>query len=143
MLISVIFLLLALFNVFGIQLKVSASISRFNLFSGFVGLCLITVALYKSFLALNDLKNGRYNEKSWEKHFKSSGILFCISSALFLADIYSFTNNNENINAFFVFRDPNFYIDLNYSSVMLLGIGVLLIFISRLRPDFSKGMPDQ
>jgi hypothetical protein len=127
----------------GTEVYPSASIPTINIFDKFIGICLITVGLYKSFLPLNDLKNGRYSEISWEEYFKTSGIFFCLSSLMFLADIHKFENNNQNIKAFYVSHDPDFYLNLNYSSLMLVGIGVLLIFISRLRPDFSKGMPDQ
>lgn len=113
--------------------KLSFSTSIYNVVCGYITNLLILFALYQSFLALNNVKRGYMDTVRWQKHFSISGVLFCIASLTNLLNIET-AINKEALNKFsFFYTSDEYYAGFNGSSLFIMAIGILLLFISSLK----------
>ncbi len=113
--------------------KLSFSTSPYNVISDTVTKLLIVLALYQSFLALNNVKRGYMDTASWQKHFSISGVLFCVASLTNLLNIET-AINKAALNKFpFFYTSNEYYAGFNGSSLFIVAIGILLLFISSLK----------
>lgn len=117
---------------------VSFTTSTFNVISDLITKMLVLVALYYSFLALNNIKQGNYNFPWWHKHFSVSAVLFSIACFTNLLNIELVNKTQPLSKTAFIYTADNFYLRLNSSSLFLLSIGIMLYFIASVKFDHKQ-----